>query len=71
MKRILGWVVPFLLSLPVLAAEEERGAANAPVQTADMIYVVLFLLVFVGAIGGFLVYFFMQRDDSEKSEKQS
>lgn len=71
MKRILGSVVPFLLSLPALAATEEGGAANAPVQTVDMVYVVIFLVVFVAAIAGFIFYFFFQGDEDEKSGKQS
>ncbi len=69
MKRILGLVVPLLLSLPVLAATEESGAASAPVQTVDVVYVVIFLVLFALAIGGFIVYFFFQGDDKEKSAK--
>jgi hypothetical protein len=70
MKSMLNAVVPFLLSLPVLAAaaaEEEKAAV--PVQTVDMVYVVIFLVIFIGAIAGFLVYFFFQSDDKEKQAK--
>jgi hypothetical protein len=65
MKHFLAFVVSFLLSLAALAAEE-GGAANAPVQTVDMVYVAIFLILFVGAIGGFIVYFFFQDDGEEK-----
>jgi hypothetical protein len=68
MRKLLKLVVPFLLSLPILAAaQEEGGAASAPVHTVDMVYVVIFLALFIGAIAGFLVYFFLQSD--KKKEK--
>lgn len=67
MKRIIDFVVTFLLCLPLLAAaQDEGGAASAPVQTVDMVYVVIFLVLFIGAIGGFLVYFYFQGDKKEK-----
>jgi hypothetical protein len=69
MKNLLASAALFFLSLPVLAAMEEGKGANAPVETVDMVYVVIFCVIFIGAIVAFFIYYFWQ-DDSEDKPKQ-
>jgi hypothetical protein len=64
-KRFLSAIALFLLSCWTFAATREMEGASAPVDTVDMIYVVIFLVIFVGSIIGFFVYLFM----SEKKQK--
>lgn len=57
MHKFLSAVVLFLMSWPTFAATKEmEGAAGAPAETVDVIYVVIFGIIFIGAIIGFFVY---------------
>jgi hypothetical protein len=69
MNRLLAPISLVLLSLPALAADLEDAAASAPVDTVDLVYVVLFLMLFIGTIAGFLLYF-LWRDDRPEKPKQ-
>jgi hypothetical protein len=59
MSKILSIVTLFLLSSPLLAAMKEMDAANAPADTVDMVWVIVFGVIFIGAIIGFFIYLFM------------
>jgi hypothetical protein len=65
MKKFLSAVSLFLMSCWALAATREMEGASAPVETVDVIYVVIFLVIFVGSIIGFFVYLWL----SEKKQK--
>ncbi|HEU0290519.1 MAG TPA: hypothetical protein VFR39_07185 [Burkholderiales bacterium] len=65
MKKFLSSAVFFLMSLPVLAATQEMDKANAPADTVDTVYVVIFGIIFIGMIVGFFIYLFM----SDKADK--
>jgi len=65
MQKFLSSAVFFLMSLPVLAATQEMDKANAPADTVDTVYVVIFGIIFIGMIIGFFVYLFM----SDKTDK--
>lgn len=69
MHKLLSTVVLFLMSCPALlaATNEIESGANAPVETVDMIYVVLFGVIFIGMIVGFFVYLWWT-DKKQKSE---
>ena len=67
MSRLLTAVTLFLLSLPVLAATKEMDAASAPAETVDMVWVIVFAVIFIGAIVGFFIYLFMT-DKGKKPE---
>ena len=67
MQKVLSAAVLLLLSLPLLAATKELDGANAPVQTVDMIYVVIFGILFIGGIVGFFVYLWWS-DRDKKSD---
>jgi len=68
MQKFLSSAVFFLMSLPVLAATQEMDKVNAPGETVDMVYVVIFGIIFIGMIVGFFVYLFMS-DKEAKSDK--
>jgi hypothetical protein len=55
MHKLFSTVVLFLLPCWVLGAVNE-SVANAPAEQVDMIYVVLFGVLFVGLIVGFIVW---------------
>ena len=65
MQKFLSSAVFFLMSLPVLAATQEMDKANAPADTVDTVYVVIFGIIFIGMIVGFFIYLFM----SDKADK--
>lgn len=67
MRKALSAVVLFLMSLPILAATKELEGANAPVETVDTIYIVLFIIIFIGSIVGFFIYLFWA-DRNKKSD---
>jgi hypothetical protein len=66
MRKFLSAVLLFLMSLPVLAAVNEAEGASAPAPTVDMIYVIIFGILFVGMIVGFFVYLFMKKEDPDQ-----
>ena len=55
MFKLLSAIVPCLVSSPLFAALKEMEAA-APVETVDAIWIVVFVVVFVGSIIGFFIY---------------
>lgn len=69
MHKFLSVVVLYLMSCPALLAatgEMESGAV-APSETVDVIYVVLFGVIFVGMIVAFFVYLWI----NEKKQKSN
>jgi hypothetical protein len=69
MKNILSSIFFFLLSSPLLAALREEPAQSAPPETVSTVYVVVFGVLFIGMIVGFLVYLWMS-DKGETQDKQ-
>ena len=67
MSKLFSAVMLFLMSLPLLAATKEMDAASAPAETVDMVWVVVFCVIFIGAIVGFFIYLFMT-DKGNKPE---
>jgi hypothetical protein len=67
MSKLLSTVTLFLLSLPALAATKEMEGASAPADTVDMVWVIVFAVIFIGAIVGFFIYLFMS-DKGNKPE---
>ena len=74
MTRILSSAILYLLTLPVFAAvfaaAEESTAANAPVETVSVVYVVIFGLFFIGLIVGFFVYMMRGGSDDKPEDKK-
>lgn len=56
MSRFLSAVTLFLMSSPLFAATKEMEAANAPAETVDTIWVIVFGVIFIGSIVGFFIY---------------
>ena len=56
MSRFLSAITLFLMSSPLFAASKEMDAANAPAETVSMIWVIVFLVIFIGSIVGFFWY---------------
>ena len=56
MFRFLSAVMLFLMSGPLFAATKEMEAANAPAPTVDVIWVIVFGIIFIGSIVGFFWY---------------
>ena len=67
MSKLLSAITLFLLSSPLLAATKEMDAASAPAETVDMVWVVVFIVLFIGSIIGFFIYLFMT--DKDKKEE--
>lgn len=65
MSKLLSAVTLFLLSLPVLAATREMEGASAPAETVDLVWVIVFAVIFIGAIVGFFIYLFMANKDKK------
>jgi hypothetical protein len=53
------------MSSPLLAATKEMEAATAPAETVDVIWVIVFGVIFIGSIIGFFIYLW----HNEKSDK--
>jgi flagellar basal body-associated protein FliL len=66
MSKFLSAVTLFLMSSPLVAALKEADAATAPADTVDVIWVILFVILFVGSVVGFFVYLWLH----EKNRKQ-
>lgn len=66
MRKLLSTALLFLMTFPVLAAVGEAEGASAPAPTVDMVYVVIFGIIFVGMIVGFFVYLYTKKDDTEQ-----
>ena len=56
MTKFLSAVTLFLMSSTLFAATKEMEAANAPAPTVDMIWVIVFIVIFIGSIVGFFWY---------------
>lgn len=69
MQKLLSYIVPFMLSLPVLAATEEMQGANAPVETVSTVYVVLFCVGFVGAVVAFFAFLWWNDKRSKNTDQ--
>ena len=67
MSKLLSAITLFLLSSPVLAATKEMEAATAAGETVDVVWVIVFAVIFIGAITGFFIYLFMT-DKDKKAE---
>lgn len=67
MKQFLSALSLFLLSCWAFAATREMEGANAPVETVDTIWVVVFVVFFVASIIGFFIYLLMT--DKKKSDQ--
>jgi flagellar basal body-associated protein FliL len=65
MSRILSAVALFLMTYPLFAALREMDAANAPAETVNVIWVIVFCVVFVVAVAGFFAYIWLKDDKSE------
>lgn len=66
MKNFVAFATLLLASLAAVAATHEE-VANAPVQTVDTVYVVIFLVGFVAAIVGFFAYYFFRGQPKDKN----
>lgn len=64
MHKFLYSIVLFLMSCSAFADEP----ASAPVETVDVIYVVIFLIIFLGSIVGFFIYLWW-RGKKEKPDQ--
>jgi hypothetical protein len=67
MSKLLSAVTLFLLSSPLLAATKEMEEAAAAGGTVDVIWVIVFGVIFIGAIIGFFIYLWWA-DKDEKPE---
>ena len=56
MSKLLSAVALFLISSPLFAAMKEMDAANAPAETVDVVWVIVFGVIFIGSIVGFFIY---------------
>ena len=66
MKKLLSAISMFLMSCGLaFAAPREMEGATAPADTVDVIYVVIFVVIFLASIIGFFVYLFL----NEKKQK--
>jgi protein-S-isoprenylcysteine O-methyltransferase Ste14 len=65
MLKLLSAVTLFLMSSSLFAAAKEMGAEIPPSETVDMVWVIVFGVVFVGMIIGFFIYLW----HTEKSRK--
>ncbi len=68
MQKLLSTVVFFLTSFPVLAATEGMSKADAPSATVDMVYVVIFGIIFIGMIVGFFAYLWWSDKDKKPDQ---
>lgn len=55
MTTFLSGIFLFLVSL-LAQAQDNGGLASAPSETVSMVWVVLFLVIFIGTIVGFFVF---------------
>jgi len=69
-KALTSFVLSLVTLAPLwaLAAVSDEGGANAPVETVSAGVIVLFGVLFIGAIVGFFVYMWWL-SKKEKSDK--
>jgi hypothetical protein len=65
MLKFLSALTLFLMSSPLFAAAKEMGSEIPPSETVDMVWVIVFGVIFVGMIVAFFVYLW----HTEKSRK--
>lgn len=56
MSNLLSAVMLFLMSSPLFAAAREMEAGTPPSETVDLIWVIVFGVIFIGMIVAFFVY---------------
>jgi formate-dependent nitrite reductase membrane component NrfD len=56
MLKLMSAVTLFLMSSPLFAAAKEMEAAAPPSEPVDMVWVVVFGVIFVGMIIAFFAY---------------
>lgn len=71
MSRLLSTIVLFLMSGSAYAAAQDMDAAAtaAPAETVDLIYVIIFGVLFVAMIVGFFVYLWWLERKRKPGEK--
>jgi len=67
MSKFLSAVTLFLMSSPLFAALKEMDP-NAPAETVDMIWVIVFGVIFIGSIVAFFIYLWYN-DKNRKPEQ--
>jgi uncharacterized membrane protein (DUF485 family) len=67
MSKLLSAVTLFLMFSPLFAATKEMEAATAAGGTVDVIWVIVFGVIFIGAIIGFFIYLWWA-DKDKKAE---
>jgi len=67
MSKFLSAVTLFLMSSPLFAALKEMDP-NAPAETVDMIWVIVFGVIFIGSIVAFFIYLWY-KDKNRKPEQ--
>ncbi|MGH8661353.1 MAG: hypothetical protein ACREUB_06275 [Burkholderiales bacterium] len=58
MSKFLSAVALFLTASPLFAALKEMDP-TAPAETVDVIWVVVFVVIFIGSIVGFFIYLWL------------
>ena len=56
MNKFLSLVLLLMPAWALAAAKEMESAANAPVETVDVVYVVIFVVAFFAMIVGYFIY---------------
>lgn len=56
MSKLVSAIALFLMSSSLFAAAKEMEAATAPAETVDVVWVVVFGVIFIGSIIAFFVY---------------
>lgn len=69
MRNLLSMVSLFLTSCWALAANMEEAANAPPVPTVSMVYVVLFIVLFLGLIIGFFGYLFWNEKRKTRDQR--
>ncbi len=68
MFKFLSAITLFLMFSSLLAAAKEMEAATAPSETVDIIWVIVFAVVFLGSIIGFFVYLWHTERNRKREE---
>jgi phosphotransferase system glucose/maltose/N-acetylglucosamine-specific IIC component len=67
MSRFLSAVALFLMSSPLFAALKEMDP-NAPSETVNVVWVIVFGVIFIGSIIGFFIYLWHTDKNSKPKE---
>jgi hypothetical protein len=68
MSKFLSAVALFLMSSASFAAMKELEAATAPAETVDVVWVIAFGVIFLGAIIGFFIYLWHNEKNRKPGE---